>query len=313
MKRYCLVLEGGGVKCAYQNGALEVLEKCGYKFDAICGTSFGALNAAMYIDGKNAKLNAFWDNLSGGQMFHEPRLDKIMDDVYHGNSILTKENIGFLVEGIKDGNSLIDQITNDYYALIKANVNEEAIRKSDCALYITTCKVADSKNKIINIIKTILNPVEIVLDCFKTNYPNNFLELTDMTPLELAKDDIPEGKLPEFICASASIPPFKRIEIDGTKYYDGGAYQNLPLEMAKKRGFKDLVVIRTNPGVVEEDNPNVLLIAPTKSFGSCALFSKDNIADMKKQGFMDAVALMDKIKGNNLLWKLKKKKLLKNK
>jgi NTE family protein len=42
-----IVLEGGGVRCAGQVGALSVLEELGYRWVNIAGTSFGAFVAAM--------------------------------------------------------------------------------------------------------------------------------------------------------------------------------------------------------------------------------------------------------------------------
>ena len=42
-----LVLEGGGVKGAYELGALIALTEKGYSFHAVTGTSIGALNGAV--------------------------------------------------------------------------------------------------------------------------------------------------------------------------------------------------------------------------------------------------------------------------
>ena len=62
-KKVALVLEGGGVKCAYQVGALMALEELGYSFNAISGASFGAVNGALYIEGGVKRLFDFYTNL----------------------------------------------------------------------------------------------------------------------------------------------------------------------------------------------------------------------------------------------------------
>lgn len=48
MEKYGLVLEGGGAKGAYEVGAYYALLEMGFAFDAIVGTSIGAINAAMF-------------------------------------------------------------------------------------------------------------------------------------------------------------------------------------------------------------------------------------------------------------------------
>ena len=64
MKRYSLVLEGGGAKGAYQVGAIKALKENGYEFDTIVGTSIGALNAAFICQGDIDKLDELWHTLS---------------------------------------------------------------------------------------------------------------------------------------------------------------------------------------------------------------------------------------------------------
>ena len=68
--------------------------------------------------------------------------------------------------------------------------------------------------------------------------------LTDMKVIEVFKEDIPEGKLMEFILASAALPGF-RLPSE-TKYLDGGIYKQVPLDLLLKKGpFKKIYVIRT--------------------------------------------------------------------
>ena len=59
-----LVLEGGGAKGAYAFGCLLELKNAGIKFDAIAGSSVGALNAALWAADQLDKGETFWRSLS---------------------------------------------------------------------------------------------------------------------------------------------------------------------------------------------------------------------------------------------------------
>ncbi|MBN2253656.1 MAG: patatin-like phospholipase family protein, partial [Kosmotogaceae bacterium] len=60
--------------------------------------------------------------------------------------------------------------------------------------------------------------------------------LTSMRPYAMYKDLIPEGKLVDFVLASANFPAFTREEINGEVFIDGGVYSNFPLFMAREKG-----------------------------------------------------------------------------
>ena len=53
-----LVLQGGGAKGAYAAGAIKALTQKRIYFDFACGTSIGAINAALYVN-KKIDLNKF--------------------------------------------------------------------------------------------------------------------------------------------------------------------------------------------------------------------------------------------------------------
>lgn len=61
---YGLVLEGGGAKGAYHIGAFFALKELGYEFDAVVGTSIGALNGAMIAMGEAHKSAEVWKTAS---------------------------------------------------------------------------------------------------------------------------------------------------------------------------------------------------------------------------------------------------------
>jgi NTE family protein len=70
-----LVLSGGGVKGAYQIGALKhLINERGLKYDIVCGVSVGALNVSflsMFKDDKEgfAGLLKFWESLDSSKIY----------------------------------------------------------------------------------------------------------------------------------------------------------------------------------------------------------------------------------------------------
>jgi NTE family protein len=63
-----LVLAGGGAKGAYQIGAWRALRERGIELDVIAGTSIGALNAALVAAGDLDRAQAFWRSLSTARL-----------------------------------------------------------------------------------------------------------------------------------------------------------------------------------------------------------------------------------------------------
>ena len=72
------------------------------------------------------------------------------------------------------------------------------------------------------------------------------VSLTDLKPLEIYIEDIPDGELVQYLLASAYFPAFKREKIGGKRYVDGGIYNNLPVNLLTDKGYKDLILIRTH-------------------------------------------------------------------
>ena len=48
-KTYAIALEGGGAKGGYEIGVWKALDEAGVKYNAVAGTSVGALNGALMV------------------------------------------------------------------------------------------------------------------------------------------------------------------------------------------------------------------------------------------------------------------------
>jgi predicted patatin/cPLA2 family phospholipase len=64
MGRIGLVVEGGGMKCAYSAGILDRFLDEGITFDYCVGVSAGVANAASYLAGQRGRTSAFTQTTS---------------------------------------------------------------------------------------------------------------------------------------------------------------------------------------------------------------------------------------------------------
>ena len=62
-KSYAIALEGGGARGAYQIGAWKALREAGIKFNAVSGTSVGALNAALMCMDDYERAVRLWSDI----------------------------------------------------------------------------------------------------------------------------------------------------------------------------------------------------------------------------------------------------------
>ena len=75
--RVGLVLEGGGAKGAYAFGCIKALTEAGIRFDAVAGSSVGALNAALLGAGMVDFGEAYWGAMRHRKVYR-PRLRGIL-------------------------------------------------------------------------------------------------------------------------------------------------------------------------------------------------------------------------------------------
>ncbi len=113
-------------------------------------------------------------------------------------------------------------------------------------------------------------------------------------PLEFFLEDIPEGKLVDYLLASSSIPLANNIGPDGEKFLDGGIYDNTPVMTLKKRGYNRLIVIDISniKGVAHNlnfRNSKVVYIRPydIDDLGPAFNFDEEMIDRRIKMGYLD--------------------------
>ena len=93
----------------------------------------------------------------------------------------------------------------------------------------------------------------------------------DKKPLFLFKDDIPEGKITDYITASCYLPVFKLEKLDGDSYYlDGGFCDNTPYKMLADKGYDKVYVIELGSiGLTPKSKSKceIIRIKPSRNLG----------------------------------------------
>lgn len=261
---YGLVLEGGGAKGAYHVGAYKALRELDIEIGGIAGTSIGAINGAMMVQGDYELLEKIWCSVNSYELFDID--EKAIEDLKHFN--LQDVNFSYLLHQSKEILSNRGLDTSRIRELFDSYIDEDKIRSSDIDYGIVT------------------------------------VNLTDKKPMELLKEDIPKGKLVDFLIASANLPAFRIEEVDGKKYLDGGFYNNLPIDILADKGYKDIIAVRTLAmGIVRKakiKDLNVTFIQPVESLGTVlgALdFNKERAEEYINLGYYDAMKVFKKLKG----------------
>ena len=131
-----------------------------------------------------------------------------------------------------------------------------------------------------------------------------------MQPVQLFVDQIEEGKLIDYLLASAAcFPAMKKHEIDGEKFIDGGYYDNLPVDLAIERGAEEIVAVDLDAvGVMhkKKNRPNVSITTVRSEWplGPMLLFNRAQAEQNMKQGYVDTLKAFGKLEGRKFCFRL---------
>ena len=169
----------------------------------------------------------------------------------------------FAVNFVKSGGT----DTNPLKQTLEAYIDEERIRKSDIEYGLVT------------------------------------VEMDTNIPCELFREDIPNGKLIDYMIASASIyPAFKPHRIDDVRYLDGAYYDNLPVKMALEKGADHVIAVDLEAfGVVRKE---MLALAGRLTYIRCywnlgptLVFDRTVIRRNIRLGYLDALKAFQAYEG----------------
>lgn len=127
------------------------------------------------------------------------------------------------------------------------------------------------------------------------------VNLSDLRPVELYLDQMEHGRLLDYIMASAAFPGFTPPEIGGKKFVDGGLYDNIPYAMAKKRGYRRIIVSDMS-GAGRNRRPDIegtetVYIKNSLDMGGIFDFDKTFLRRFSLLGYLDALRTFGALEG----------------
>ena len=264
-KVYAIALEGGGARGAYQVGAWRALEEAGIRYNAVSGTSVGAINGALMAMRDLRQAEQIWKDIRFSQIINvdDESMELIMGGSFENLSQL-KTAFHTLKNIIADRGLDVEPLRN----MLAERVDEDKIRNSGVEFFLTTVSVTDKKE------------------------------------LEIDVRDLAEGEIKDMIMASAYHPAFKQAPIGGKTYADGGFYDSVPISALVTRGYKNLIVLRLNSIGIERrvkipEDVTVTTIAPHADLGSMLNFSSDQSAANMVLGYYDTQKVLYDLSGHD--------------
>lgn len=223
-KKIGLALQGGGSHGAFTWGVLEkLLEEDSFDIRGICGTSAGAMNAAMAVYGfqKNGNqgaidlLKAFWTRVSLESALY-PLQPSYLDNMLSSGSI--KLSFGYnaftYISNFLSPYQWNPCNINPLKKILLDLIDFTELQKSKMELFVCATNVKSGQAKIFNL------------------------------------DNISADAL----LASACLPSlYQAVEIEGQFYWDGGFKGNPPLyPLIKGTNTNDILLVQINPYITNE-------------------------------------------------------------
>lgn len=255
-KTYAIALEGGGAKGAYEIGVWQALDEAGVKYNAVSGTSVGALNGALMAMRDLKRAVDCWSNI---------RLSQVID-----LGSVDSETFKNMLEGRLDSDNwqellpqFIDVIRNrgldvsPLRAWVRSVVDTHKLKTSGVDFYISTVSITDRKG------------------------------------LEVHVNELPEDQICDMLLASAYHPSFRLEKLGGKFYTDGGFVDTLPVHALVEAGYKDIIAVRIPSLGVEKrfkmpEDVRLTTIRTYQDLGHVLNFDAEQAKRDMAIGYMDA-------------------------
>ncbi len=285
-----LVLGGGGGKGAYQIGVWKYLAEVGLdkRVDMVSGTSVGALNGCLFLQGDYALAYNIWTKEING---------KILNPDDYSKDTITKNIKGLFSNSLAGlPNATVKLFSGGMFSrdglleVIDKFVDLEAVSKDSREIFAACSAVIGSNilDKIVEITK--IKNAEDISNIAKQGLPFDpkYFKLNGSNADEMKK----------ILCAtSALLVVFKPEKIDGTLYVDGGYVATAPIQASYDTGCTDIIVVYLDKKDIVADkspfaNANIHEIIPSKDLGNLITgvldFSEEGAIERIELGYADA-------------------------
>ena len=252
-----LVLGGGGSRGAYEIGVWRAARELGVEFDVVTGTSIGALNGALVVQGDYDFAVDMWEHMD-----YQAVMSHLSSEDFETAAGTRRAFKTALREIVADGGMEIGPLEE----LVRTHLDEEKIRSSPKKFGIVT------------------------------------VEIPSLRAVEMAKEQIPEGQMADYLLASAACyPAFKPRTIDGKSYVDGGYRDNLPIDLAIELGVSEVWAVDLKAlGHVPERLLYDIPVRYIRSYWDLGIFLTFDPARIRRNmelGYLDALKTLGRLDG----------------
>lgn len=265
MGNIALVFAGGGGKGSYQIGVWKALKELGLDkhIKGLSGTSIGALNATLFLQGDYDLAEEIWINISQEKMLP---VDKklILRNMFCVEASKKKvENIMQWAERLEEyGTVSREGLLN----IIDSHLDYDSIINSDKPCYVTCCK------------------------------------LPDIEPRYFKLSDYDGNKIRDILLGTSAIPlVFDKVLIEDKYYVDGGLKDNVPIKPIYEDNFDTIIVVHFNRKnrIDKTQYPycNIIEIIPSRDQGGWISgtldFSSYGALERIIQGYKDTLKVFE--------------------
>lgn len=225
--RIGLVLAGGGSRGAYQIGVWKALIELGIDkhINVVAGTSIGALNAMLFLQGDYNLAEEIWINLTRDEIIPLDEKDLIVKGILF---FLGAKNIGFIKKYIPNavkGGTLSREGLNT----ILKKVDFNKIKTSSIKGYVACTSIPDIKASYFNINEHSIEDIKQIV------YATSAVPLVYDSPI-----------------------------IEGISYLDGAIVDNIPIQPVYGEGCDVIIVVQlSTEGKIDKamyPNTNIIII-----------------------------------------------------
>lgn len=268
MKDIALILAGGGGKGAYHIGVWKALREFGIdrNISATAGTSVGALNAALFMQGDYEVAEQVWRSITH---------DKLLN--------LSPKKVLSMLTGI----GLRGFFPQAHLVRVALNISQHGIFSREGLQKI----MADSLDKD----RVAYSHMSGYAACCRLPLLKaEYFKLNDCDP----------RRLESILFASSALPLiYGAEEIDGEKYIDGGLRDNLPIRPLYEEGYRQIILVHLNRETVVDrskfPDANLIEIMPRNHqgglFDGTLDFSPSGAERRINEGYTDTVHIFKPI------------------
>lgn len=127
------------------------------------------------------------------------------------------------------------------------------------------------------------------------------VNISDLKSREVFIENMERGHLVDYLMASSAFPGFESPKIEGKKYVDGGLHDNVPYAMARKRGYRRIIVVDIS-GMGLNRRPDIegsetVYIRNSVDMGGTLNFDRSFLDSFSQLGYLDTLRTFGRLEG----------------